>query len=252
MSVGAETPHPWPELEPRYSRTLGAVHLGAARSSGAAGTILWAWLYREGMLVAPGRMAAGVRAMKQALVDNGFGDKVAVDVPVWGEHVTARTREFQTREGLQADGVIGRATARHLFRVYDAATEKKYAIPDHLVGRQSHGESDNDPVARSATGDEGRGQINPPSHPQITLAQMWTPAFASNFTGSYLHGSYIYVGGDYDGAIAAYNVGGSLARQWVAAGKPSSGGPQIVLGGSDVDAWTHCTQYVEGIRSQSY
>lgn len=239
-------------LEIKRSRTDGVVHLGAARSADAAGTILWAWLYREGILVTPGRMAAGVQAMKRALVDNGYGTKVAVDVPAWGEHVAAQTRAFQEAEGLDADGVVGRVTARHLFRIYDASTEQFYSIPDHLVGRQSHGESDNDPVARSATGDEGRGQINPPSHPQITLAQMWSPPFASHFTGSYLHGSYIYVGGDWDGAIAAYNVGGSLARKWVEAGKPSSGGPTIVLGGSEVDGWSHCRDYVDGIRSQSY
>jgi Transglycosylase SLT domain len=197
--------------------TLGVVHLGAARSAEATGTILWAWYYRRGMLVEPGRMAAGVQAMKQALVDNGFGDGVVVDLPAWGSAAQRETKRFQAEEGLQADGVIGRVTARHLFRVYDAATEDKYGIPDELVGRQSHAESDNDPVARSSTGDEGRGQINPPSHPQVTLAQMWTPAFASNFTGSYLHGSYIYVGGDWDGAIAAYNVGGQLAKEWVAA-----------------------------------
>lgn len=240
------------EMQVRYERTNGVVALGAARSAEASGTILWAWTYRLGMLVEPGRMAAGVQAMKRALVDNGYADKVAVDVPAWGDHVTAQTRAFQEAEGLSADGVVGRVTARHLFRIYDAATEQLYSIPDHLVGRQSHGESDNDPVARSATGDEGRGQINPPSHPQISLAQMWTPSFASHFTGSYLYGSYIYVGGDWDGAIAAYNVGGSLAKKWVDAGKPSSGGPKIVVGGSEVDGWTHCAEYVDGIRSQSY
>lgn len=248
MSGGQETPRPREEL----ARTHGVSHRGAALSASSSGTILWAWDYRLGMLVAPGRQAAGVVAMKQALIDNGFGEKVAVDVPAWGEHVTTRTREFQAKEGLQADGIVGRVTARHLFRIYDAATEAKYGIPDHLVGRQSHRESDNDPVAHSATGDEGRGQVNPPSHPQITLAQMWSPPFASNFTGSYFRGSYIYVGGDVDGALVAYNVGGSLAKQWVAAGKPSSGGPMIVVGGAEVDGWTHCTEYVAGIRDASY
>jgi soluble lytic murein transglycosylase-like protein len=242
------------EPVPRLTYTPGVVATGATRATrlGSTGTILWAWSYSEGMLVTPGRIAAGVRAMKRALVDNGVGDKVEVDVPAWGPHADAATRAFQTRERLQVDGVINRVTARHLFRVYDRATEERYGIPDRLVGRQSHAESDNDPVARSSTGDEGRGQINPPSHPQITLAEMWTPSFASGFTGSYLRGSYIYVGSDWDGAIASYNVGGALARRWVTAGKPSSGGPEIVVGGTNVDAWAHCVEYVAGVREKTY
>jgi soluble lytic murein transglycosylase-like protein len=237
---------------PYFERTLGVVARGAARAETSPQTILWRWLYREGMTVEPGRMMAGVHAMKQALIDNGFAGKVALDVPAWGEHAAAATRDFQTSQGIQADGIVGRVTARRLFRIYDAATEAKYGIPDHLVGRQSTAESDNDPVARSSTGDEGRAQINPPSHPQVTAAQMWTPSFASNFTGSYLRGSFIYVGGDWDGAIAAYNVGGSLAKQWVAAGKPAEGGPAILSGGEEVDAWTHCRAYVERIRAAYY
>jgi hypothetical protein len=225
---------------------------GAVLSRDASGTILWSWLYRDGMLVTPGRVTAGVKAMKLALIANGFHGGIDPDLPVWGTAVEHQTIAFQESEGLQADGVIGRVTARHLFRVYDKATEAKYQIPNHLVGRQSHGESDNDPVAHSATGDEGRAQINPPSHPQVTLAQMWDPAFASNFTGSYLKGSYIYVGGSWEGAVCAYNVGGALAKQWVAAGKPVSGGPTIVVGGDEEDAWAHCTAYVVHVEGSSY
>lgn len=237
--------------------TLGVSSLGAMRSAerggaDASATILWQWLYREGMVVTPGRMASGVLAMKRALVANGFDDGIIVALPHWGTSTVRETRRFQRSQGLDDDGIVGRVTARHLFRVYDRETESKYAIPDYLVGRQSNAESGDDPVARSATGDEGRAQINPPSHPQITLAQMWDPAFASHFTGSYLRGSYIYVGGDWDGAIAAYNVGGSLAKEWVQAGKPSSGGPPLVLGGEEVDAWTHCTEYVAGIWGAYY
>lgn len=213
----------------------------------------WDWYYEPGMHFGDdGRKASGCRAMKQALVDNGFGDGIVLDNSYWGSKTTTRTKEFQAREAIKGDGIVGRVTARHLFRMYDVATEKKYGIPNHLVGRQCAWESGNDPVAQSQGGDQGRSQINPPSHPQVTLAQMWDPKFASNFDGSYLHGAFIFVGGNWDGAVAAYNVGGQLAKEWVAAGTPDTGGPRIVVGGHEEDGFAHCTDYVLHVMDSNY
>lgn len=211
----------------------------------------WDWYYEPHMLVDNDRKKAGIVAMKTALIDNKFGENIDLTIGAWGTAVTRRTKEFQAAEGLKVDGIVGPTTARHLFRVYDFATEAKYRIPNHLVGRQCTWESGNDPVARSQTGDEGRAQINPPSHPLVTEQQMWTPSFASNFVGSYQHGSFIYVGGDWDGAVAAYNVGASLAKQWVQAGKPATGGPVLYTkaDGTPVYAWQHCTEYCSHVKS---
>lgn len=212
---------------------------------------LWDWQYQENMLIDTARKAAGVRAMKQALIDNGFGKNINVDVNAFGDAAANRTGEYQASEKLQADQIIGRVTARHLYRKYAADAEAKYQIPDQLVSHIKSWESQNDPVARSYTGDEGIGQINPASHPNLTIAQIWDPRIAIPFIGSYLWGSWLYCKRDWDGAVAAYNLGGWYAKQWVEAGKLASGGPALGTdaSGKEIDAWAHATFYVQHVRS---
>lgn len=216
--------------------------------------VLWDWTYRKGMIVDTGRRRAGVRAFKQALVDAGLGEGIVVDLPAWGDAVATRTKEFQAREGISPDGVIGRTTARHLLRQYGEAAAKEYGVPEELVNRQGNWESQNDPVCRGISGDEGRMQINPPSHPDVSLAQMWDPKWASRWAAGYLKGSWIYVGGDWDGAIAAYNIGGYYSKEWVRLGKPTAGGPELGsnAAGTTIDAWERATTYVERVRSSYY
>lgn len=215
-----------------------------------ANYVLWAWMYEPGMLVDSPRKRAGVFAMKQELIYNGFSKSIVVDLPAWGDAVTARTKEFQTAEGLQADGVIGRTTARHLFQHRAAAAEASVGIPDSLTCKQKSWESQNDPVCLGISQDEGIAQISPPNHPEISTAQMWDPAFAIPWMARSIKGSYIYVGGDWDGALAAYNVGASLAKKWVVAGKPATGGPQIGVkaDGTAVFGWDVCSFYVAKVR----
>jgi hypothetical protein len=216
----------------------------------AANYELWNWFYQPGMAVPNSRVAAGIVAMKQELVFRGFAQGIVVNLPAWGAAVTNRTKDFQTNEGIQADGVIGRVTARHLFRQRAQQAEATNGIPDNLLCKLKSWESQCDPVCLGISGDEGIAQINPPSHPEITVAQMWDPSFALPWAGASLRGSHIYIG-DWDGAVASYNVGGWLAKQWVQAGKPATGGAQIgtLPDGSPLYAWDRCTSYVANVRA---
>lgn len=217
----------------------------------ATSSYLWAWQYQQNMLIDSARKAAGVVAMKQALIDNGFAKGIRLEVVAFGNFVADRTGDFQRAEGLQADEIIGRVTARHLYRKYAVDAEAKYAIPDSLVSHVRAWESQSDPVARSYTGDEGIAQINPSSHPNLTISQIWTPSVAIPFIGSYLYGSWLYCARDWDGAVAAYNMGAYQAQQWVKAGKPATGGPSLGndSDGNPLDAWAHATFYVSHVRS---
>jgi hypothetical protein len=79
---------------------------GAVLSRAESGTILWSWLYRDGMLVTPGRVAAGVKAMKLALIANGFHGGIDPDLPVWGTAVEHQTIAFQQLHGELPEGQL--------------------------------------------------------------------------------------------------------------------------------------------------
>lgn len=239
------------ELTPKLHDAL----LEERELSATVSTVLWDWFYEPDEFYGDtARRRAGMQAMKRELIYAGFGKAVDVDVLTWGDAVTTRTKEFQAVEGVAADGVIGRVTARHLFRKRCREQETAKALPAYVLGRLLTWESQNDPVCRGVSADEGVAQISPPNHPDVTLAQMWDPGFAIPFAAGYLRGAYIYVGGDWDGAVASYNVGAGTGRKWVVAGKPASGGP--ILGydkdGNPIDAWVRCTFYVDRVHNSNW
>lgn len=215
-------------------------------------TGLGAWsfgYYQQGMDVTSDRVAAGVQAFKHALIDNGYGTGINLDARGFGHSMTKQAKAFQRAHGLIVDGIIGPTTARYLFRQYSFPAEASGTIemPDHLCQRLGGAESGHDPVAQGYADpdDEGWAQINGPSHPKITLAQRWSPAFAAPWAASYLKTFYVNERADWDGAVASYNVGQFYAVEWVDAGKPSSG--KFVNG---VDVYARAHNYVNAVRSQ--
>lgn len=233
----------------RFEHHEAAVAEGKELEASASVGQLWSWRYGPGMLVDTARRRAGVRAMKAELAWLGYAGGIKVDVPFWGDAVTQRTKDFQKDEGLTVDGVIGRVTARHLFRRRAALMQERYGIPDELVCHLRSWESQSDPVAQGPTGDEGHGQIVLNLHPDVSIAQAWDPAFVHDFIGRQLKGAHLFTQ-DWDGAVAAYNVGWSGAREWVRAGKPTEGGRQIGVrqDGTPILLFAVCSTYVERVH----
>jgi hypothetical protein len=192
------------------------------------------------------RHEAGLKAFKQAIVDNGFGTGVVVDSPTWGKNFTKRVKQFQTAKGLTVDGIIGPNTAHHLFEVYCLAQEKALHIPNNLTSKQGHLESGDDPVAQGYedSEDEGWAQLHMPFFPGITIEQAWTPSFAIAKLAS-AQANFYHSVPDWDGAIAQWNVGTETAKEWVAMGKPASG---LVIDGVDYAA--RATHYVAEVKAQ--
>lgn len=215
----------------------------------------WQWFYEYQKDPADGgdRYAAGVRSYATALMANGYFAGVNPDLPVWGNYKRDRTVQFQRAHGLQADGVVGPITGRYLARVYVEERELKYAVPNHLIGRQGTLESNNHAAAQGWADpkDEGWGQIHLPFHPDVTQRQAWDLKFSVSFLANELVGNYTQLH-DYDAAVAAYNVGFSTAKAWLAAGKPPSGGPVWHTPSGDVDSFTRAHEYVELVKASPY
>jgi hypothetical protein len=214
----------------------------------------WGWFYKLGFDAAGDPLrAAGVKAIKRELIYNGYdGGGIIADKPTFGGNAVTATKEFQADHGLTADGIVGPDTARHLFRKRIAKAELDHGIPNHLVGKLVHLESNDDPVAIGTVdpGDFGLGQIHLSSHPEVTEAEAIDPSFAVPWVARYLAGLYTATGSvDYDLALAAYNAGTDLAIRWGNAGKPASGGPKLHDGR---DAWQVLTKYVQLVHAAAY
>jgi soluble lytic murein transglycosylase-like protein len=212
----------------------------------------WAWVYRQGFAAdGDARKADGIYAIKQELIHNGFGHDVVLTLPFFGRFAASEAKRFQAARGLIADGIVGPITARVLFRKRLASTESQLGIPDNLLAKLVNLESNDDPVAEGTSdpNDEGIAQINLPSHPDVSESSAHDPAFAIPWAGRYLKGLFTATGGkDWDGALVAYNAGTDLAKRWLAAGKPATGGPQV--GGED--GYARATRYVELVRGRAF
>lgn len=215
---------------------------------------LGAWhygYYREGMQAADERSAAGIKAFKQALVDNGYGDGINVALPRFGMAADTQTRKFQANHGLAVDGVIGPNTARALFRYYAYAEEHAgtVQIPNHLALKIGGHESGHDPVAQGYADpqDEGWAQLHLPYFTGLTIEQAWTPSIAVHKLCSHLKKFYVNVEADWDGSVASWNVGDGTAQSWVMAGKPAD--DPSAEGG--IDWYARATAYVAAVKTQS-
>ena len=212
----------------------------------------WPFYYKLGLDFRnnpQGRDAHGIYALKKELIYNGYSKGIVADLAYWGASVDARTREFQKDHGLVVDGELGPKTALALFHKRALHEETIRGIPNNLLCKQKTEESSNDPVAQGwiDVDDEGLMQINVHFHPDISQEQAWDPSFALPFGGSYMLDAYNFCDHDWDGAVAAYNIGRVYAKQWVEAGKPASGGPTI---GSD-DSFTRATKYVALVKGSA-
>lgn len=195
------------------------------------------------------RYGAGVRAYKQALIDNGHGQGIVVTLPKWGGFARERTVAFQNANGLDADGVVGPRTARALLRMYVERWERQYTIPGGLLGKLGTLESNNHAVAQgwADPDDEGWAQIHLPFYPKATREQAWDPAWAISWTAGQLWSTRMHLG-DWDAAVVAHNVGYSTAKDWLAQGKMQSGGPVWHTPQGEVDSFTRAFTYLTLVK----
>lgn len=209
----------------------------------------WSFTYKKGLDGSNSdRVAAGIHAMKQELIYNGFANGIKIDLPVFGNMSDARTRDFQKQQEITVDGEIGPQTAMRLFRKRTEDAEAKYGIFNELLSRMKTLESTNDPVAEGTfdPNDEGLLQVNMPSHPTLMIEDLWDPGFILPWAAEQLALAHSSIQ-DWDGAVAAWNVGGYYARLWVKAGKPDSG---HVVGKIDWFARAH--KYVALVHNAKY
>lgn len=209
----------------------------------------WAFgYYHYKMAVPNARVAAGIKAFKQALIANGHGAGIDVTLPVFGSSMEKRTKDFQRAVSVSVDGVIGPTTSRHLLRHYSFALEASGAveIPNHLLQKLCGAESDHDPVAQGYADplDEGWAQLHLPYYPGLTVEQAWEPSVAGQKASHALKTFFSDYAADWDGAVASWNVGSGTAKAWVAAGKPAS----LVINGFDWGA--RATSYVALVKAQ--
>jgi peptidoglycan hydrolase-like protein with peptidoglycan-binding domain len=210
----------------------------------------WNVVYQQGLSASSGTaLAYAIVGVKRELAYNGFAGQMDVDSAIFSGYAVLAARHFQQANGLVVDGVVGPRTALVLFRKRAEASGLANGIPDHLNARQKTWESANDPAAIGSSGhDFGLPQIYLPSHPDISKAQAISPAFALPWEALALR-NYFGQLHDWDAAVAAYNVGLSAATKWLAAGKPSSGGP---LGTNGVDLFAVAFNYVRHVRASSW
>lgn len=157
----------------------------------------------------------GIQREVGAAVDGLFGDETATRLKTW-----------QAERRLTADGVFGPVTAEAMFRplaVQIAKTASSSSLVARLVPAHVEVESNWDPAAVgvSTPQDLGLGQINGPSHLNLSAADRLNPRLALSSVAQIVladaEGMH-WVEGD---SIAAYNLGIGGARSWVAAGRPA-------------------------------
>lgn len=190
-----------------------------------------------------GRLAHGITGWKGELVYNGFGAGVVEALPFFGDAADRQTRAFQSAHGLAVDGVVGRQTGSALLRKRKQDAELLAGVPSHWLCRIGTWEGGNDVVAQGWLNpdDEGTLQYNLAAHPDLTQDECWRPAFILPRGARDLVQLEQEVGGDWEGAVAAWNQGAACAHRWVKAGKPADG-----------DAcFAACATYVANVRASS-
>ncbi len=204
--------------------------------------------YHFGMDVPDDRVRRGIFAFKQELIYKGLGRGIVLDLPIFGNSIRDRTAEFQRSCNLMPTGTIGPRTARYLFWTRANRCALTAGIPNRLVARIVTLESANDPVAEGFVDadDEGGAQIHLPFYPEISIEQAHDPSFYYPWVAGRLVAAAEYCDDDYDGAVAAHNIGWFYARAWVRDGKPASGGPPI----GEADSYARATNYVALVKRQ--
>jgi soluble lytic murein transglycosylase-like protein len=202
----------------------------------------WDVIYKNGTKGGEDRIGWGILSIKEELVYNGIEQGgMEMDNPTYGVGTAAKVKLFQKNNKLAADGEVGPNTAHALYKKRTLATEKKYGIEPGLLCKLKNLESADFPSCLGHDGtDRGQLQINKPSHPEVTDKQAFNFPFAIEFAAKLLSGHYKTFG-NWDDALAAYNLGAGGCRKWIAAGRPQT----------NADGTPHtAAQYIRVVRKR--
>lgn len=151
---------------------------------------------------------------------------------VWGPATDKIVKDWQTTEGIGADGIYGQQTARTMWEPVIAQEVKKISTfmsyLDPKVGDLVRGHMrletnwDVAAVGTAVPQDLGIAQINGPAHTNMSVDDRLNPRKALDFAVDFVVGNLNWSGWVEDDAIACYNVGRGGAEQWVNAGRPAT------------------------------
>jgi peptidoglycan hydrolase-like protein with peptidoglycan-binding domain len=171
-----------------------------------------------------------------------------LDDGLFGKDTAAAVTAYQKANGLKADGIVGPDTAKHMFGgMLNRITPSTASVNSALTHKAARGhvslESQFDPgaVGVSTPDDLGLGQINGPSHPDLSIDDRLTPTTALPWIVNFVESNMSYMGvksstpeppmpssaaataavnlNQYTDAIAAYNLGKGGATLWRNAGR---------------------------------
>lgn len=208
----------------------------------------WPFFYGpevEAMKDPRGRVAFGLYAFKKELIFNGLAVGLDARLPTFCVSTSRYVIEFQKANDLEPDGLIGPKTAQILFSMRTRHLEHRFGIYDGLLSKLKTARSGNDPVAEGPAGEEGIMGLNVPFEPETRLEDAWDPAWALEVGASRLLAAIRFCE-DEAGGIASWEIGRWYAREWVKAGKPPSGGPEI----GKQDAYLRAFSYVQLVNDR--
>lgn len=247
MSTEDRTILPLPEHELAQLPII-TYHRRNAHISEIVRDAAWTRYYAETTAEFPGTpYGYGCIAVKHELEYNGF-DVAKPDLAKIGTSAAGAIRDFQRSHGLEADGVAGPRTLHTLLSRRIQAEQGAKAIPGDWLCKLVRLESGDDPGAVGYVDplDYGLVQIHMPYHPEITVAQAFDPGFSLPYAARTLAGFAAAHGGDWEAAVASWNVGVAGASSWLGLHKPATGGPSWFP-----DLFTRATKYVQLVRGQT-
>jgi hypothetical protein len=247
VSSSDRTTMPLPEHN-QITLPIVAYHARNAFIGDVVRDLAWSRFYAQTTADFPGTpYGYGCIAVKQELEFNGY-DVENPAIAKIGSSASKAIKRFQEALGLEVDGVAGPRTLHALLHKRIVAAQQAAGVPDDLVCKLVRLESADDPGATGYVDplDYGLVQIHMPFHPEISVAQAFTPAFSIPYAARTLAGFSAAHHGDWDAAVAAWNVGTAGAASWLGLHKPATGGPSWFP-----DLFSRATRYVALVRSQT-
>lgn len=200
-----------------------------------------------------------ILALKRELIHLGSSRNINTAHATYGSNMGAAVREFQSAVGLTPDAQIGPRTAKAMFHLRAHEVEADLGIPNHYLGKLLDLESSWYPASRNSDGDTGLAQIHLSAHPNVSEEEAYDPAFAVPWAGERLDAAHTELAQQFPrqswtrrwwAAIFAHNAP-AVADDWLEAGCPASGGPNLTVGGKVWDAYEWATLYVTVVLNRT-